>query len=228
MKHLRLKKDAERRIKAGHLWIFSNDIDADHNPLKNYASGEIIRIEAAFGKSIATGYINPQCLLCIRILSHDIHENIDTDFFIRRIQTAKEKRATLFPENFCRIVFGESDRLPGVVIDQYNDIIVVQINTAGMETLKTPLIEAVQAVFNPKTILLSCDSTERQNEGLSAYTEVLGEELPELITVQENNCSFQTSLLTGQKTGWFFDQRFNRQRIAAYCRDKKVLDVFSY
>ncbi|OGT43586.1 MAG: hypothetical protein A3F13_01270 [Gammaproteobacteria bacterium RIFCSPHIGHO2_12_FULL_40_19] len=228
MKLLRLKKDAERRIKAGHLWIFSNDIDANHNPLKNYTSGEIIRIETAFGKSIAIGYINPQCLLCIRILSHDIHETIDTDFFIRKIQTAKEKRRALFPDNFCRMVFGESDRLPGVVIDQYSDIIVVQINTAGMETLKTQLIEAVQAVFNPKTILLKCDSTERQNEGLTAYTDVLGDALPALIEVKENNCRYHTSLLTGQKTGWFFDHRFNRQRIATYCRDKKVLDVFSY
>lgn len=228
MKTLRLKKDAERRIKAGHLWIFSNDIDANHNPLKNYTSGEIIRIETAFGKSIAIGYINPQCLLCIRVLTQDIHEKIDTEFFIRHIQAAKEKRASLFSENFCRVVFGESDRLPGVVIDQYNDIIVVQINTAGMEALKTHLIEAVQAVFNPKTLLLKCDSTERQNEGLGAYTEVLGEALPDCIEVKENNCIYHASLLTGQKTGWFFDHRFNRQRIAAYCRDKKVLDVFSY
>lgn len=228
MKLLRLKKDAERRIKAGHLWIFSNDIDTHHNPLRNYTSGEIVRIETAFGKSIAIGYINPHCLLCIRLLTQDIHEKIDTEFFIRKIQAAKEKRAALFRDQFCRQVFGESDRLPGVVIDQYNEIIVVQINTAGMESLKTHLIDAVQAVFNPKTIILKCDSTERQNEGLNAYTDVLGDALPEFINITENNCHYHVALLTGQKTGWFFDHRFNRHRIATYCQNKRVLDVFSY
>ncbi len=228
MNSLRLKKDAERRIKAGHLWIFSNDIDATQSPLKNYTAGELIKIETSFGKSIAIGYINPHCLLCIRILTQDIHEKIDVEFFIRKMQTAKTKRAELFPDHFCRIVFGESDRLPGVVIDQFNDIIVVQINTAGMETLKSFLIDAVKHVFNPKIIVLKCDSTERKNEGLESYTEVLGDALPDYIDIIENNCTYRASLLTGQKTGWFFDHRFNRARIASYCHDKKVLDVFSY
>lgn len=228
MKTIRLKKDAERRIKAGHLWVFSNDIDSVQSPLKNYSSGEIIRVETAFGKSIAIGYINPQCLLCIRILTLNIHEEINTEFFIKKIVAAKSKRAELFSDNFCRMIFGESDRLPGVVIDQYNEIIVVQINTAGMENLKLLLIEAIQKIFNPKTILLKCDSSERKMEGLESYTEVLGNALPDVIDIKENNCLYHASLLTGQKTGWFFDHRFNRERIASYCNKKRVLDVFSY
>jgi 23S rRNA (cytosine1962-C5)-methyltransferase len=114
------------------------------------------------------------------------------------------------------------------VIDQYNDIIVVQINTAGMEALKPFLIDAIQSVFNPKSIVLKCDSSERQNEGLENYTHVIGDELPDYINVKENNCTYKTSLITGQKTGWFFDHRFNRARIASYCKNKRVLDVFSY
>ncbi|HLB56348.1 MAG TPA: class I SAM-dependent rRNA methyltransferase [Coxiellaceae bacterium] len=228
MKSLYLKKDAERRIKASHLWIFSNDIDAQRSPLKNFSVGELVQIHAAFGNPVAIGYINPHCLLCIRVLSLKPTDKINTDFFIEKIKIAQSKRKTLFPDHFARIVFGESDRLPGVVIDQFNEIIVVQINTAGMENLKSNLIEAIQKTFQPKTILLKCDSTERQNEGLNSYTEVLGDALPDFIEVKENNCIYHTSLLTGQKTGWFYDHRFNRERIATYCKNKRVLDVFSY
>lgn len=228
MKTLRLKKDAERRIKAGHLWIFSNDIDTHHSPLKNYTAGELIRIETSFGKTIATGYINPHCLLCIRILSVNPSEKVDVEFFIRNIETAKVKREAIFPDKYYRVVFGESDRLPGIVIDQFGDIIVMQINTAGMETLKPLLIDAIKSVFNPKTIVLKCDSSERQNEGLENDTEVLGDALPDFIEIKENNCIYHASLITGQKTGWFFDHRFNRAHIASYCKDKRVLDVFSY
>lgn len=228
MKCIRLKKDAERRIKAGHLWIFSNDIDTQHNSLKNYSAGELVRIETAFGKTIAIGYINPQCLLCIRILSHELNKKIDVDFFIQRITQAQKKREHVFSEKYYRVVFGESDRLPGLVIDQYNDIVVIQINTAGMENLKSLLIDAVQTTLHPKTILLKCDSSERKIEGLSDYTEVIGEPLPDFITVKENGCEFQIPSSEGQKTGWFYDHRFNRARIATYCKNKRVLDVFSY
>ncbi len=228
MQPLKLKKDAERRINAGHLWIFSNDIDTNTNSLKNYSAGELVRIETSFGKSIAIGYINPQCLLCIRILTLDIHEKIDTDFFIRKFETAQSKREALFSEKYYRVVFGESDRLPGVVIDQYNNIIVMQINTAGMENLKPFLIAAAQHVFNPESIALKCDSSERSIEGLTNYFEVIGNELPSTITVKENNCDYHISLQDSQKTGWFYDHRNNRAQIAKYCNNKRVLDVFSY
>lgn len=228
MQTVHLKKDAERRIKAGHLWIFSNDIDTTHSPLKNYAAGELVCIGTAFGKSLAIGYINPHCLLCIRILTLNIHEQIDTAFFIQKIASAKAKRETVFSEKYYRVVFGESDRLPGVVIDQFNDVIVIQINTAGMENLKSFLVDAAKAVFSPKTIVLKCDSSERKIEGLTDYFETFGDALPNVIPVKENNNRYEISLIQSQKTGWFFDHRFNRMRIAAYCRDKKVLDVFSY
>lgn len=228
MTPLRLKKDAERRIKAGHLWIFSNDIDTTTSPLKHFFAGELIIIETHFGKPIAIGYINPQCLLCIRILTLNLSEQINVDFFVNQMQTAKRKRDSLHFEKYARMVFGESDHLPGIVIDQFGDVMVLQINTAGMEKLKSLLLDAAQITFQPKTIILKCGSTERKMEGLSDYVEIIGESLPDFIEVLENNCRYHISLTDGQKTGWFYDHRLNRQRIASYCHGKRVLDVFSY
>ena len=228
MHTLRLKKDADRRIKAGHLWIFSNDIDTSINPLKTYAAGDLVRIETAFGTPIAIGYINPHCLLCIRILTLQLTNKIDKDFFIEKMQAAKAKRDNFSFNHYARMVFGEADRLPGIVIDQFNQVLVIQINTAGMENLKPLLIEAADHVFQPETIVLKCDSSERGNEGLTNYTEVVKGNLPDVITVKENNCDYEIALLSAQKTGWFYDHRLNRARIASYCTNKKVLDVFSY
>lgn len=228
MQSLRLIKNAERRIHAGHLWIFSNDIDTQHQSLKKYQPGELVCIETAFGKKIALGYINPHCLLCVRILTNDIHEKVDTDFFVHKIQIAQSKRELIFEKPFYRVVFGESDYLPGVVIDQFNEIIVVQINTAGMEAFKNFLLDAVEYVLKPKTIILKCDSTERTIENLNHTVEITKGELSETISVEENHCQFQVPILSGQKTGWFYDQRDNRQKIASFCQEKRVLDVFSY
>lgn len=228
MKTVSLKKDAQRRIFAGHLWIFSNDIDSSKSPLQQYSPGELISIETAFGKIIAIGYINPHCLLCIRILTLNLHDNIDALFFANKIKIAESKRKHLFSDNYYRVVFGESDRLPGLVIDRFNDILVIQINTAGMENLKLQLIEAIKMVFEATCLVLRCDSSERGNEGLNIYCEVIHGELPALVTVKENNCIYQIPLLNSQKTGWFYDHRLNRERIAYYCKNKRVLDVFSY
>lgn len=228
MQTLRLKKDSDRRIKAGHLWVFSNDIDTTLSPLKNYHAGQLVLVETAYGNPLAIGYINPQCLLCIRILTLNTRTKIDTEFLIHKMQIAKNKRENLFSEPYYRAVFGESDRLPGIVIDQFDKTIVMQINTAGMENLKSQLIEAANHVFTPEIIVLKCDSSERANEGLTNYTEIVKGELPETIVVKENNFTYEISLLDSQKTGWFFDHRLNRQRIASYCNNKKVLDVFSY
>lgn len=227
-KIVKLNKDTERRIKAGHLWIYSNEIDTKQTPLKDFSAGELVQIETAFGKTLGIGYINPQCLLCIRVLTKNPEEQIDETFFEKRIQIARAKRQLIFSEPYYRVVFGESDHLPGLVVDQFNDYVVIQINTAGMERLKEFLIAAIKSVLQPQTILLKCDSSERQNEGLTAYTEVVYGKLPESILVKENNCQFNIPALSGQKTGWFFDHRSSRQQIARYCQNKRVLDVFSY
>jgi 23S rRNA (cytosine1962-C5)-methyltransferase len=228
MKPIKLKKDADRRIKAGHLWIFSNDIDTQHSPLKNYQAGDLVRIETAFGTTLAIGYINPHCLLCVRVLTLNAQDKIDTDFFVRKMQNALSKRALLFNQPYYRAIFGEADRLPGLVIDRFDQTIVMQINTAGMENLKPLLIEAAEKVFQPNNIVLKCDSTERTNEGLEHYSEIAKGDVSTPVLIQENNCTYEIDLLNAQKTGWFYDHRLNRARIATYCKDKAVLDVFSY
>lgn len=228
MKTVKLTKDTERRINAGHLWIFSNEIDTKKTPLKDFRAGELIRIETAFGKILGTGYINPQCLLCIRVLTKDPKELIDQDFFVRRLKKAQAKRQLIFKDAYYRLVFGESDNLPGLVVDQFNDYIVIQINTAGMETLKDLIIAVVKEMLQPTVILLKCDSSERKNEGLECYAAVVEGELPESILIKENDCLYKMPLLSGQKTGWFYDQRVSREQIARYCHNKRVLDVFSY
>ncbi len=135
-KSVQLNKDAERRVFAGHHWIFSNDVNVQQTPLKNFQAGDLVKIETSRGKVIALGYINPNCLLCIRVLTTQISEQIDVHFFKRKIQSAKSKRENFFKEPYYRLVFGDADHLPGLVIDQFNDVVVVQINTAGMENLK--------------------------------------------------------------------------------------------
>lgn len=228
MQSVILKKDADRRIKAGHLWIFSNDIDTQKSPLKNYTPGEQVRIETAFGTPIAMGYINPHCLLCVRVFTLDVSQKIDLNFFTQKIERAASKRQALFHEPYYRVVFGEADYLPGLVIDQFGSTVVIQLNTAGMENLKNVILEATEKALSPTVIVLKCDSSERTNEGLPAYTEIVKGELSSSTTVKENNCLYEIDLLNAQKTGWFYDHRFNRARIAGYCQDKKVLDVFSY
>ncbi|OGT25760.1 MAG: hypothetical protein A3I77_03345 [Gammaproteobacteria bacterium RIFCSPLOWO2_02_FULL_42_14] len=227
-KPIRLKKDADRRIKAGHRWIFSNDIDTSATPLKQYQPGEWVVIENAMQNPIAIGYINPHCLLCIRVITRNVKNKIDTEFFAKKMQHAKEKRELIYQEPFYRAVFGDSDQLSGVVIDRFDDVIVLQINTAGMENQKTHLIDAIEKIFRPQAIYLKCDSAERTLEGLEHYQEAVKGPAPDNITIRENHCVFQAPLTTGQKTGWFYDHRDNRQRIAHYCKGKRVLDVFSY
>ena len=184
-----LKKSAERRILAGHLWIFSNDIAS---PLKQHSPGDCVMVETSFGKPIAIGYINPHCLLCVRILTLNTHDIINVDFFVHKIKIALAKRALLFNQSYYRAIFGESDRLPGLVVDRFNNTLVVQLNTAGAEKLKSIILDAINIVFNPIAIFLKCDSSERNNEGLETYTEIVKGELPKTIMIPENNCLFVT------------------------------------
>lgn len=228
MQTVTLKKDAERRIKAGHLWIFSNDIDTQRSPLKSFQPGELIKINTNGQTPIAIGYINPHCLLCVRILTTNTQQQIDKDFFVEKMRVAVKKREHLFSEKYYRAVFGEADRLPGLVIDQFDKTIVIQLNTAGAEQVKSLLIEATDQVFQPETIILKCDSSERSIEGLDQYTSVIKGNIDCPILVKENNCAYEIDILNAQKTGWFYDHRFNRARIRDYCKNKTVLDVFSY
>jgi 23S rRNA (cytosine1962-C5)-methyltransferase len=225
---VRLKKNEDRRILAGHAWIYSNEIDTKITPMRNFAPGEVVRIENATGKRLGIGYINPQVLLSVRLLTHDSTETIDKDFFVRRIKRALSARETYYDLPFYRLIFGEGDFLPGLIVDRYGDVLILQINTAGMESLKGLIIAALQDILHPQTIFLRNDTSSRKLEGLeNCMTTVVGD-LPQIVNLQENGVTFAVDICHGQKTGWFYDQRPNRSLLIQHVKGKRVLDIFSY
>lgn len=223
-----LKKGQERRLNQGHLWVYSNEIDTQKTPLKNFTAGDQVVILSQQGKPLGVAYINPHSLISARIISRKTSVLLDRSLFVHRIKIALSLRERLFAKPFYRLVFGESDLLPGVVVDRFNDILVVQITTAGMEQQRQALIEALEKVLKPRVILMRNDVKMRELEGLDLYNEVVLGELSGLTEIQENDTRFQVDLQKGQKTGWFYDHRMNRARVQHYAKDKRVLDLFSY
>ncbi len=222
-----LKKDEDRRLRAGHLWVYSNEVDIAKTPLSGFEAGEVAVIQAASGKVLGTAYVNPQSLICARLLSRRPGAIINTGFLERRLGTALALREALFERPYYRLAFGESDGVPGLVIDRYDDVLVVQITTAGMERARDVIVQVLQQMFRPAGILLRNDSPMRELEGLSLESEVLGD-VPDTVTVEEGGVRFEVPLGAGQKTGWYYDQRSNRQALHKYVPGQRVLDVFSY
>ncbi len=228
LKKLRLKKNEEKRIKNGHLWIYSNEVDTQSTPLKSFSVGENILIEASNGKPLGLGYVNPNNLLCARLLNRDYSHPIDRSFFVHRFNIAKSLRQRCFKQPFYRAIYGESDGLPGLIVDRFNEHLIVQIATAGMEQQKAAIIEALEKVFKPQSILLRNDANSRKAESLSEEIQQALGNTPESLQIEENETQFIIHPFTGQKTGWFYDHRISRQQIAQYVNNKRVLDVFSY
>ena len=225
---LRLKPKADRRLRAGHPWIYSNEIDVEQTPLKQFQPGQQVLLESAQGKPLGIAYINPHSLICARLVSRDSHYPLDKSLLVHRLNIALALREQ-FPAQRCyRLVYGDSDYLPGLVVDRFGDIVVVQIATAGMEVVKDQIVEALVQVLQPKGILLKNDSRIRQAEALEDYVSVAYGEVPPVVDLIENGVRFQVPVFDGQKTGWFYDHRASRGRLRDYVQDKKVLDVFSY
>jgi len=225
---IKLKKDEDRRIRAGHLWIFSNEIDVAVTPIAKMLPGSMVSVHTHGGKFLAYGYINPASLIAIRILGRDPDYLPNESLLIHRINIALSLREKLFAQPYYRLVFGESDFLPGLVVDRYGDLLAVQLTTAGMENMKEQIIAALDKVLRPKTILLRNDSGAREMEGLPSYVEVAVGEVPDEVDVHDMGVHYRMSVLHGQKTGWYYDQRINRQYLSGVVRDARVLDVFSY
>lgn len=222
-----LKRNEDRRLSAGHLWVYSNEVDTSKSPLSSFEPGSLAVIQSAAGKTLGAGYVNPRSLICARLLTRRPRAALDAGFFERRLRSALSLRESLFEQPYYRLVFGESDGLPGLVVDRYGSVLVVQIATAGMEAMRDLLLQALDRVLSPTGILLRNDSSVRVLEGLSQETEVIGE-VPETVMLTEGGVHFEVPLGTGQKTGWFYDQRSNRQALHKYVKDRQVLDVFSY
>ncbi|GAB3352101.1 MULTISPECIES: class I SAM-dependent rRNA methyltransferase [Chromohalobacter] len=225
---LRLKKNADRRLKAGHLWLYSNEIDIATTPLKDFEPGAQAVIEAANGKPMGIAYVNPHSLICARIVSRDVDVRLDRSLFVHRFKQALSLRERMFAKPFYRLVYGEGDLLPGLIVDRFDDVLVVQLNTVGMDRLREEIVAALEKVLAPRAIVFKNDSSGRRQEQLGDEVEVAYGELPDQVLLEENGVRFVVPVLDGQKTGWFFDHRANRAWLNGLVAGKRVLDVFSY
>ncbi len=226
---LKLKKGEDRRIRAGHCWIYSNEIDTKLTPLKMFAPGQEVLVEAHDKTILGIAYINPHSLIAARIISRDPRDRLNIDFFRKKIQDALYLRTTYFDRPYYRLVFSEGDYLPGLVIDRFGDDFTMQTNTAGMDHKKEMIGEALVALLpTTRSILLRNDSRVREHEKLeTAVAPLYGVPLEEVV-LEENGVTFSAPLWKGQKTGWFYDHRMTRARLQSYVKNKRVLDVFSY
>ncbi len=224
---LRLAKNEERRLRGGHLWIYSNEVDKQVSPLKQFAPGSQVLVESAQGKTLGVAYVNPNSLICARLLSSG-SKPFGASQLEKRIQLALEMRERLFSAPCYRLVYGESDLLPGLVVDRFGDHLSVQLNTAGMDAMRDQVIDALIKVLKPASILLRNDASVRSLEGLPEVVECAYGESPENVELVENGVRFLAPLRSGQKTGWFYDQRPNRAWLRELAPGKRVLDVFSY
>ncbi|MEO7207883.1 MAG: class I SAM-dependent rRNA methyltransferase [Steroidobacteraceae bacterium] len=224
---LRLKRNEDRRLHAGHLWIFSNEVDTSQTPLPKFKAGELVRVLAHNDRALGLAYVNPQSLIAARML--ETWKIPDTAWLAARIRAAMTLRDRLYPAPYYRLVYGESDGLPGLVVDRYGTSCVVQIGTAGMEHLKPQIREALSQVLSCDALLFKNDSAAREMEGLPSYVETVNGSFDKPALVIEDGLEFQAPLLQGQKTGWFFDQAANRRALSRYMPPgARVLDVFSY
>lgn len=225
---LRLKANADRRLRAGHLWVYSNEVDTAVSPLSGFAAGDQAILEAAGGKPLGIVALSPNNLICARLLSRDIQHPLDKSLLVHRLNVALSLRERLFGGDCYRLVYGDSDLLPGLVVDRFGDILVVQLASATMERNKAALIEALVQVLKPRGILFKNDSAAREAEALDSYVETVFGLVPDWVALEENGVKFEAPVLQGQKTGWFYDHRLNRARLAPYVQGKRVLDLFSY
>jgi len=224
---LRLKRNEDRRLQAGHLWIFSNEVDTQQTPLTKFTAGEMVRVLAHNDRALGLAYVNPQSLISARML--ETWKLPDAAWLATRIRAAQSLRERLYPKPYYRLVYGESDGLPGLVIDRYGSACVVQIGTAGMENFKSQIQQALEQVLQCDALLFKNDSAAREMEGLPSYVEAATGSFEESGKVLEDGLEFRAPLAEGQKTGWFFDQAANRRALPKYVRrGARVLDVFSY
>ncbi len=224
-----LKRGEDRRLAAGHLWVFSNEVDTERTPLSAFTAGTVAQLRSHRDAFLGYAYVNPHALICARILSRAPSLPVSAELIERRLRAALALRERLGEARYCRWVFGESDLLPGLVLDRYGELVVGQIATAGMEALREEITAAVRRVVSPRGLFWKDDSAARELEQLPRFAATGFGEVPEEIEVLQQGLTFRAPLATGQKTGWFYDQSANRARLARYVvPGARVLDVCSY
>jgi 23S rRNA (cytosine1962-C5)-methyltransferase len=221
-----LRAGEDRRVRAGHPWAFSNEILMDAET-KALPPGTLATLRAPGGEALALVTFNPHSLIAARVLSTNPEATVDALFLGRRLTQAAALRDRLVGVPYYRLIHAEADGLPGVIVDRFGDAFVVQVNSAGMDALTPILLEALEAEFQPKIIVLKNDSPVRELEGLKREVVAAKGEAGSIELI-ENDARFVADLSGGQKTGWFYDQRDNRRFMACLAKDARVLDVYSY
>ena len=227
---LKLKRGEDRRLRAGHLWIFSNEVDTAATPLTQFEPGAVVQVHSDRDQFLGFAYVNPRTLIAARIVGRDAAYPLDHSLLVQRLRVALALREKLYREPYYRLAFGESDGLPGLVLDRYGDVLVAQSGTAGIDGLRAEIEAAVAEVVGTKTLVWKNDSAARELEGLALdVSAARSAAIPSEITVREQGAQFVAPLAGGQKTGWFYDQAANRERLRRYLpAGARVLDICSY
>ena len=222
---IQLKPGKEKRVYTLHPWIFKSDIDKE---LNGSTAGDIVDIISSKGKFLARGYYNPNSQIALRIMTYNEEEAVDRDLIFRRIHEAVEYRRTFADLKSCRLVFAESDRLPALIVDAFDDVLVLQCLALGMERFKKDIVDALVEEMHPRGIWERNDVPVRKLEGLEMCTGLLYGEVPDRVQMCENGVRFWVDVKEGQKTGFFLDQKENRAAIAPFVKGQKVLDCFTH
>lgn len=230
MTKVTLKRNEGRTISQGGLWVFDNEIDTVNG---NYQNGDIVEIVSYKDDFIGYGYINDNSKIRIRLLTRNQNDSIDKEFFKKRFYDAWNYRKSVVDTNCCRVVFSDSDRLPGLVVDKFNDVLVFEIDTLGMDIRKQMLVEALLEVLSEDNVYIKgvyerSDARVRTLEGLERIKGFLSEPFDTIIEVDENGVKLKVDIENGQKTGYFLDQKYNHLAIRKLCTDKKVLDCCTH
>ncbi len=229
-KTLVLRPQADRRVKKGHLWVYSNEVNTQQSPLQQFEPGEVAQLTSHSGQLLGLAFVNPHTLICGRLLTREADVAIDEAFIVKRLQQALSLRTALFDGPYYRLCYGDSDGLPGLVVDRFGEICVVQISSAGFDGLLDEVVSALTQVISPEGIVVRNNHVGREREGLEAHVACIGQ-VPEQLTIVENGTTFTVPATSGQKTGWFYDHRLNRaflQQCIRGMNGPSVLDVFSY
>jgi len=215
-------------VELGHPWIFANEVNTGKALDAAAKAGEIVNVFTHDKKFIGRGYINPKSQIMVRLLTRDKDEVINEDFFLKRIQKAWDYRQKIGYTENCRLVYGEADDMPQLIIDKFNDYFVIQTLALGIDVWKPAIVKAIEKIFSPRGIYERNDVPVRELEGLEQYKGFLSAEFDTNIIITENGIKFHVDIANGQKTGFFLDQQDNRRAIRHIVKDADVLGAFCY
>ncbi|HCD44834.1 MAG TPA: rRNA large subunit methyltransferase I [Lachnoclostridium sp.] len=227
---VRLKKGEGRSLKAGGLWIYDNEIDTISG---DYTNGDIVSVEDFDGYILGQGFINTNSKLTVRIMSRKKGTTINESFLEMRVRNAWEYRKATVDTSSCRLIFGEADFLPGIVVDKFDDVLVVESLALGIDRLKPVILEKLKMVLNEDGIKIRgiyerSDAKVRLQEGMERLKGFIGPSFDTKVEITENGVKYLVDVQDGQKTGFFLDQKYNRLAIQRLCKDKRVLDCFTH